>query len=69
MLGDQKLSTIGSIDENFLDNAFIAINKDEITRSYIQYIEEHLEYLELEGFKIEKEITISSVQLQLDLSI
>ena len=45
MLGDQKLSTIGSIDENFLDNAFIAINKDEITRSYIQYIEEqHISY-------------------------
>ena len=35
----------------------------------LKYIEEHLEYLELEGFKIEKEITISSVQLQLDLSM
>ena len=39
------------------------------SESFIQYIEEHLEYLELEGFKIEKEITISSVQLQLDLSM
>lgn len=39
------------------------------SESFIQYIEEHLEYLELEGFKIEKEITISSVQLHLDLSM
>lgn len=39
------------------------------SEAFIQYIEEHLEYLELEGFKIEKEITISSVQLQLDLSM
>lgn len=39
------------------------------SESFIHYIEEHLEYLELEGFKIEKEITISSVQLQLDLSM
>lgn len=40
MLGDQKLCNTGSKDENALDNAFVVINKDEITQNYIQYIQE-----------------------------
>ncbi|MCS5709305.1 hypothetical protein CC99x_010350 [Candidatus Berkiella cookevillensis] len=45
MLGDQKLCKSDSHDENALDKAFIAISKDEITQSYIQYIEEqHISY-------------------------
>lgn len=36
---------------------------------FIQYFQENLEYLELEGFKVEKETDICAVDLQLDLSM
>lgn len=39
------------------------------SEQFIYYLQENLEYLELEGFRIEKEIDICSVDLQLDLSM
>lgn len=39
------------------------------SKKFIQYLQENIEYLELEGFKVEKEMDICEVDLKLDLSM